>query len=141
MLGSVLAQRCLDLLLLDLITAVFGPVERSSAVLKRAGVSAGAWGGGATATRAASAGGDALPRRAPCTPDTHQPKHTATDGRMGALPCYAASTPMHAHMALTRTIVCTHLHADYGAHKHGIQALARTPPRQRHLREYREHIL
>jgi hypothetical protein len=30
--------------------------------------------GGATATRAASAGGDALPRRAPCPPDTHQRK-------------------------------------------------------------------
>jgi hypothetical protein len=57
--------------------------------------------GGATATRAASAGGDALPRRAPCTPDTHQRKHTATGARMGALPCYAPSTPMHAHMALT----------------------------------------
>ncbi len=57
--------------------------------------------GGATATRAASAGGDALPRRAPCTPDTHQRKHTATGGRMGALPCYAPSMPMHAHTALT----------------------------------------
>ncbi len=60
--------------------------------------------GGATATRAASAGGEALPRRAPCPPDTHQHKHTATGGRMGALPCYAPSTPMtpmHAHMALT----------------------------------------
>ena len=57
--------------------------------------------GGATATRAASAGGDALPRRAPCTPDTHQRKHTATGARMGALPCCAPSTPMHAHMALT----------------------------------------
>jgi hypothetical protein len=40
--------------------------------------------GGATATRAASAGGDALPRRAPCTPDTHQRKHTAAGGRVGA---------------------------------------------------------
>ncbi len=109
--------------------------------------------GGATATRAASAGGDALPRRAPCTPDTHQPKHTATDGRMGALPCYAPSTPMHAHTALTgrhslirlyiqerccpgtatqtRTIACTHLHTYYGAHKHGMQALARATPRGR----------
>ena len=57
--------------------------------------------GGATATRAASAGGDALPRRSPCTPDTHQRKHTATGGRMGALPRYAPSTLMHAHMALT----------------------------------------
>ena len=44
--------------------------------------------GGASATRAASAGGDALPRRAPCTPDTHQRKHTAAGGRMGA-PVYA----------------------------------------------------
>ena len=109
--------------------------------------------GGATATRAASAGGDALPRRAPCTPDTHQRKHTAAGGRMGALPCYAPSTPMHAHTALTarhsrirlciqercclgtatqtRTIACTHLHAYHGAHTHGMQALARTPPRRR----------
>ena len=57
---------------------------------------------------------------------------------MGALPCYAASTPMHAHTALTgrhsrirlyiqerccpgtatqtRTIVCTHLHAIWRPH-------------------------
>ena len=105
--------------------------------------------GGATATRAASAGGDALPRRAPCTPDTHHRKHTAAGGRMGALPCYAPSTPLHAHMALTgrhsrirlyiqerccpgtatqtRTIACTHLHVYHGAHTHGMQALARTP--------------
>jgi len=62
---------------------------------------------------------------------------------MAALPCYAPSTPMHAHMALTArhsrirlciqercclgtatqtcTIACTHLHADYGAHTHGMQ--------------------
>ncbi len=139
MLGSVLAQRCLDLLLLDLITAVFGPVERSSAVLKRAGVSAGAWGGGATATRAASAGGDALPRRAPCTPDTHQRKHIATG--------HACADHLHPSLYLaarccpgtatqTRTIACTHLHAYHGAHTHGMQALARTPPRQhpRHAR-------
>ena len=45
MLGSVLAQRCLDLLLLDLITAAFGAVESGFAALKRAGVSAGAWRG------------------------------------------------------------------------------------------------
>ena len=56
--------------------------------------------GGDTAKRAASAGGDAL-SRSPCPPDTHQRKHTAAGGRMGALPCYAPSTPMHAHMALT----------------------------------------
>ena len=58
--------------------------------------------GGATATRAASAGGDALLRRAPCTPDTHQRKHTAPGGRLGALPCYAPSTPMHAHTSESR---------------------------------------
>jgi hypothetical protein len=45
MLGSVLAQRGLDLLLLDLIRAEFGLVESGFAALKRAGVSAGAWRG------------------------------------------------------------------------------------------------
>ncbi len=45
MLGSVLAQRCLDLLLLDLIIAVFGVVESGLAALKRAGLSVGAWRG------------------------------------------------------------------------------------------------
>ena len=36
----------------------------------------------------------------------------------------------------TRTIACTHLHAYYGAHKHGMHALSRTPTpalRPRHL--------
>jgi hypothetical protein len=41
--------------------------------------------GGATATRASSAGGDTLSRRAPCTPDTHQRKHAATGGRVAVL--------------------------------------------------------
>jgi hypothetical protein len=71
MLGSVLAQRCLDLLLLDLITAAFGPVQSGFAVLKRAGVSAGAWRG-----RACMCGPSpslALPCR------TLLPRHSHTD--------------------------------------------------------------
>ncbi len=44
-LRKVLRKRGLDLLLLDLIIAVFGAVESGSAALKRAGVSAGAWRG------------------------------------------------------------------------------------------------
>ncbi len=171
MLGPVLAQRCLDLLLLDLITAVFGVVEGSSAPLKRAGVSAGAWRG--RACMCVPSPSLALPRRtllprhsntdahdcvhtSPCIlwrahtwhagtrahtatptpaarprhlpgpspPNWHRavaasapPQHartrrlcaswcprtgeTAAGGRMGALPCYAPSTQMHAHMALT----------------------------------------
>ena len=70
--------------------------------------------GGATATRAASAGGDALPRRAPCTPSLY----------LAARCCPGTATQ-------TRTIACTHLHAFYGAHKHGMQALARATPRGR----------
>ena len=77
--------------------------------------------GGATATREASAGGDALPRRAPCTPDTHQRKHAATGHACAAL---------HPSLYLAS---CTHLHAYHGAHTHGMQALARTPQRQRQL--------
>ncbi len=71
MLGSVLAQRCLDLLLLDLITVAFGAVESGFAALKRAGVSAGAWRG-----RACMCGPSpslALPRR------TLLPRHSNTD--------------------------------------------------------------
>ncbi len=48
-----------------------GEVQGGPPVLK----STGAVSGGATATRAASAGGDALPRGSPFTPDTHQRKH------------------------------------------------------------------
>jgi hypothetical protein len=53
--------------------------------------------GGATAARAASAGGDALPRGA-CTPYTHKHKHAAAGSRMGALPCYAPYTSMHSQV-------------------------------------------
>jgi hypothetical protein len=91
MLGSVLAQRCLDLLLLDLIIApFFGEVESGFAALKRAGVSAGAWRG-----RACMCGPSpslALPRRTLLPrhshTDAHDCEHAATGGRMGA-PVYA----------------------------------------------------
>jgi hypothetical protein len=70
-LRKVLRKRGLDLLLLDLITAVFGKVESGFAVLKRAGVSAGAWRG-----RACMCGPSpslVLPRR------TLLPRHSNTD--------------------------------------------------------------
>ncbi len=56
--------------------------------------------------------------------------------RGGATATKAASASTSTHAAApaqqhTRTIACTHLHAYYGTHKHGMQALARTPPCQR----------
>ena len=81
---------CLDLLFLDVITAVFRVVEGDFAVLKRAGVSAGAWRG-----RACMCGPSpslALPRRTLLPrhshTDAHDCEHAATGGRMGA-PVYA----------------------------------------------------
>ena len=67
----VFGKDCLDLLLLDLITAVFGPVfstpvEGSFAVLKRAGVSAGAW-----RARACMCGTATQTRTIACTLQTH----------------------------------------------------------------------
>ena len=62
----VFGKDCLDLLLLDLIKAVFGVVEGSEAGLKRAGVSAGAW-----RARACMCGTATQTRTIACTLQTH----------------------------------------------------------------------
>ena len=72
--------------------------------------------GGDTAKRAASAGGDAL-SRSPCPPDTHQRKHTAAGGRMGALPCYAPST--HAHDPDVKAFTYPSMHSGALLPRHG----------------------
>ena len=66
----VFGKDCLDLLLLDLITTVFGPVEGSFAALKRAGVSAGACRGRACIC---------CPSPSLVLPRTLLPRHSNTD--------------------------------------------------------------
>jgi hypothetical protein len=89
----VFGKDCLDLLLLDIIAVSSGDVESGFAVLKRAGVSAGAWRGRACMCDHACASPSlALPRRTllPRHSHTvaHDCEHAATGGRMGA-PVYA----------------------------------------------------